>query len=447
VSEVLKRALLVLGATIFALLAVECILRACVVPISGAAGSLFGTTLPPARLIPVEPPRPPLRAGRTGRVGYDDLTGLVRDDPVLGYAPREHAASTNGWWQSNNLGARARHDTSPAVPVGTTRVLVFGDSFASGSRVPQESAWPAVLEAAHPDLEVVSLGVDGYSLAQSLLRYRAVRDTVAHDVVALTLSPGADLWRDVNTLRALAGWRSYRVMPRFVLDGGLRLVPSPYQTPVAIYADNRDGLSPRLREHLRRYDRFYVPWMYEPTPGVAARSILVKLALARWHAALVERFHREALDPGSEAVAVSAAIIHTMRDEVVGRGARFLLVLLPSEIDVGRLRRRRGYHDQWIAIARAVASEGVACVDLANPMLAAPDQLDRGFDGTHHGPRANRLIAATVGGALATTQTLACGALPDASALPPADASLPEPCQITALRKAKCERGDLNPHG
>src|SRR3989442_14892949 len=259
--EVIRRAALALGAAAVVLVALEVVLRVCVTPSPRSAGRLFGSELPPVRLIPAEPPRPPRRDAQPGRIRYDDLNGIVRDDPVLGYAPREHAISTNGWWQSNNLGARARHDTASTVAPGTTRVLVFGDSFAAGSRVAQESAWPAVLEAADPGLEVVNLGVDGYSLAQSLLRYRGLREAVAHDVVGLTLSPRADLWRDLNTLRALVGWRSYPVMPRFVLDGGLQLVPSPYDPPIAVHAANRSGLRPRRPEHLRRYDRFYVPRM------------------------------------------------------------------------------------------------------------------------------------------------------------------------------------------
>ena len=290
-------------------------------------------------------------------------------------------------------------------------MLVFGDSFAAGSRVPQESAWPAVLEAADPGLEVVNFGVDGYSLAQSLLRYRGVGASLAHDVVILTLSPRADLWREVNTLRALAGWRSYRVMPRFVLDDGLKLVPSPYDPPSAVHADNPSGLGPRLREHLRRYDRFYVPWMYDPPRGLARHSVLAKLVLARWHARLMRRLHEDALDPRSEAVAVSAGIVQAMRADAAARGARFLLALLPSEIDLGRLRRRAGYREQWRAIAAVVARDGVACVDLADALVAAPaERIDRGYDGTHHGPRTNALVAGVVGHALAAPQALACGA-------------------------------------
>src|SRR2546428_7764923 len=210
------------------LLALEGLLRAFVTPSPRSAGRLFGSELPPVHLIPAEPPQPPRRDAQPGRIRYDDLNGIVRDDPVLGYAPREHAISTNGWWQSNNLGARARHDTASTVAPGTTRVLVFGDSFAAGSRVAQESAWPAVLAAAAPRLEAAKLGVDGYSLAQSLLRYRGLREAITHDVVVLTLSPRADLWRDLNTLPRPLGWRPYRGMPRLVLDGGLQLVPRPH---------------------------------------------------------------------------------------------------------------------------------------------------------------------------------------------------------------------------
>ncbi len=409
--EIVKRVALVLGATVLTLFALEAVLRVCVRPSRVSAGRLFGSELPPVRLIPPDPPHPPEHVAQPGRVRYNDLAGLVRDDPTLGYAPREGATSTNAWWQSNNIGARARHDTAAAVAPGTIRVLVFGDSFASGSRVPQESAWRAVLEAGTPGLEVVSLGVDGYSLAQSLLRYRALGDAVAHDVVILTLSPRADLWRDVNTLRALVGWRSYRVMPRFVLDPGLRLVASPYDPPTAIHADNRHGVSPRLREHLRRYDRFYVPWMYDPPTGVAAHSVLVAFALARWHVALIHRIHAEVLEPGSEAVAISAGIVRAMRADATAHGARFILVLLPSERDLGRLRRRPSYRTQWHAIAAAVARDGVECIDLADAMLAAPaDRIDRGFDGTHHGPRMNALIAAVVGRVLTAPQAMACGA-------------------------------------
>src|SRR5947199_81418 len=279
--ELMRRAAPALGAAAVVPVALEVVLRVCVTPAPHSAGRLFGSELPPVQLIPPEPPRPARRDAQPGRIRFDDLSGLVRDDVVLGYTSREHAISTNGWWQSNNVGARARRDTAATTAPGTTRVLVSGDSFAAGSRVPQESAWPAVLEAADPGLEVVNFGVDGYSLAQSLLRYRGVGASLAHDVVILTLSPRADLWREVNTLRALAGWRSYRVMPRFVLDDGLKLVPSPYDPPSAVHADNpsRLGSPPSSRGTVSRASTS--PTRSSPHPPSASTAATTGRTTAR----------------------------------------------------------------------------------------------------------------------------------------------------------------------
>jgi phosphatidylglycerol lysyltransferase len=62
--------------------------------------------------------------------------------------------------------------------------------------------------------------------------------------------------------------------------------------------------------------------------------------LARWHRALIERRHAEALEPAAEAVTVSVRIAQAMRDDAADRGARFLLILLPTErdlVDAGRV--------------------------------------------------------------------------------------------------------------
>jgi len=396
--EVAARIVLALGVTVATLGALELGLRVFVHSSRRSTGRLFGTELPPVRLVPPQAPHRVPREKPPGAIRQDDLSGLIREDRELGYAPRENARSTNGWWQSNDLGARARHDTSATIAPGTTRVLVFGDSFAAGSRVPQESAWPAVIEASHPGLEVVSLGVDGYGAAQSWLRYRGLRDRIAHDVVVLTLSPRADFWRDVNTLRALVGWRSYTVMPRFVVeDGVLRLVPGPYDPPTAIYADNRNAPSPRLLDHLRTYDRFYVPWMYEALPTPLVHSVLARFVLARWHDVLIDRRQAQTLEPGSEAVTVTGRIAQAMRDAAAERGARFLLVLLPSERDLGKLRSSNAERNAWQGIVGRLSENGMPCLDLAPDLIAAPaDRIDRGFDGTHHGPRTNALIADAV---------------------------------------------------
>jgi hypothetical protein len=57
------------------------------------------------------------------------------------------------------------------------------------------------------------------------------------------------------------------LQPRFVIDKSqLKLVRSPYTDPLDVFLDNREGLSERLRNRLRRYDRFYFQSLYESPP-------------------------------------------------------------------------------------------------------------------------------------------------------------------------------------
>jgi hypothetical protein len=191
-------------------------------------------------------------------------------------------------------------------------------------------------------------------------------------------------------------------MPRFVVDDRApRLVRGPYDPPTAIYADNRIAPTPRPLDRLRTYDRFYVPWMHEPLAAPLAHSVLVRFVLARWYDVLTKRRHAEALEPGSKAVTVSGRIARAMRDDAVERGARFLLVLLPRERDLKRLRRSDAERDAWRGIVAAFSDFGVPCLDLAHDLIAAPaDRIDRVFDGTHHGPRANALVVDAVARAL-----------------------------------------------
>src|SRR5262249_30679687 len=146
------------------------------------------------------------------------------------------------------------------------RVLVFGESFAHGSRLPQESAWPSVMEHEHADkLQVLNFAVDGYSMAQSLLRFRQICDRLKYDLALLVFVPPIDLWRDVTTMRQLQNpeW-DMPLLPRFVLEGGqLGLVPTLYRDPFDLWRRNGSGLSPELKAYLRRFDRLYYPAKYE----------------------------------------------------------------------------------------------------------------------------------------------------------------------------------------
>ena len=211
----LRRGLFAATPVLVAVLLLEIGLRLMVAPSDRSYGVFLGQELPPVKLIPYD--RPPPKTDRDDwheelvvdgeRISVGDIWGFHRDDPVLGYAPQENEVSLNGWWQSNNIGARKRRDTPPAVEPGRQRLLVFGDSYAQATRVKQEQAWPALLET--ETLETVNLGVDGYSMAQSYLRYRQLKNSIDHDLVLLVFVPIKDLWRDVNTIRSLAKARRW----------------------------------------------------------------------------------------------------------------------------------------------------------------------------------------------------------------------------------------------
>jgi hypothetical protein len=410
--------LLVVAGLAAGLAAAELALRLAAGPSAGGHARTLGVDLPPFPLI-ASPPRGPqasrpaaLPAGAPA-LSEGDLDGVLREDPVLGYAPLEGAVSAHRWWRTDGLGARRDGRLAPTPPPGTRRLLVFGDSFAAGSRVPQEDAWTTVLERTTAGLEVAGFGVDGYGTAQSALRHASLAPRLRHHAVILVVSPWADLWRDVNTLRRLGeGWSSTKLMPRMALRrGSLVTIASPWTDAASFVRDNTPHPSPSLRAHLRDWDRFYDPRIHEPPRGLS-RAFAARLVAAWSGARRRDAVRRETLLPGSEAALVTAAAIRSMRDGAASRGASFALVLLPGEVDLRMLAEERGYRRRWKALRGALCGTDVACVDLEPALSRRRDRLDSGVDGSHFGPTANRLIAALVREHLDVVAPLPAGSRP-----------------------------------
>jgi hypothetical protein len=107
-----------------------------------------------------------------------------------------------------------------------------------------------------------------------------------------------------------------------------------------------------------------------------------------------QRLIASLFDVDAEAVGVSKRIFAQMADDVVRRGQRLLIVILPTHHDLRRMRNRPAFIDSWDAMVRAVCPERVRCLDLRPELIRIPDrELDRGLDHTHYGPRANHHIA------------------------------------------------------
>lgn len=402
--KITQNIVLSLAALVFLLLLFEICIRFLIAPSDDSYGTLFGIELPPLKLPP--PATEPKSVDRSTwyqglivdgkKITIGDLWGFLRDDPWLGYVPEENTISTNGWWQTNNLGAREREDTALTKTPGQQRWLVFGDSFAVGSRIPQEAVWSAVLDTQMDEAEIVNFGVDGYGMGQAYLRYQTVREKIEHDLVLLMFVPTHDLWREVNTQRDIGGdWDMYNIMPRFVIEqGGLKLItyaPSPsYQ------ADHERGTDQALKDHLRQYDRLYFEYVFEE-PRFIGRLILYKLFIRIVYENQRKRFFDSLLTPGSEALEVSTAIFKEMNNDVQRDGKEFVLVVLPSIDDLQKFDRDRAFRDQWGLMVESICTDELHCVDLTEALDALPiEQLDSAFDHSHYGPQTNEMLAGLI---------------------------------------------------
>ena len=104
-----------LGTSLLLLLLIEFVGRLLVAPSELSYGRLLGIELPPHVLpSPFFVPQSVDRSERykglviDGReITIGDLWGLTRPDARLGHAPPESTSSVNGWWKSNDLGARS----------------------------------------------------------------------------------------------------------------------------------------------------------------------------------------------------------------------------------------------------------------------------------------------------------------------------------------------------
>jgi hypothetical protein len=405
-----------LAVTVALLLTIEFVGRMLVVPSDGSYGKILGTELPPYHLrSPFAPPQMTDRSawyetlivdGRKITIG--DLWGIARRDPDLGYAPKENTSSDTGWWQTNSLGARATTEFTRELSPGQTRILVFGDSFAVGSRLPHDETWSVQLDRQNDGFEVFNFGVDGYGMAQSYLRYQRVKGELDHDFVLLMFVPQTDLWRDINTRRDVGdSWPIYWVMPRFIIsDGRLRLVPDPFVQVSPQGSGQMSDWDPLLRSHLRAYDRFYFASRYEQ-PKIAGDFLLYKLAASSYGEYLERRLRSSLFELDSEGMLVTKRIVLTMRSEVTAMEKDFILAFLPTERSLLSGRPSDRYWQRWGEMVTDFCQPGMICIDLAQGMRqASRDEIDKGYDGTHFGPRASRLIAGLIGkklGAIGTS--------------------------------------------
>jgi lysophospholipase L1-like esterase len=146
------------------------------------------------------------------------MTAFWQFDPRYGWS---HAPGTSGRFASlgfdievaiNAQGFRGP-ETTHARASGSRRVVLLGDSHAWGFGVEEEQSFARLLEQLIPNLQVVNLGVSGYSTDQELLLYQEEGHRYETDVVMLVVAHN-DLRGNTRTIES-----SVYGKPRFLLEG------------------------------------------------------------------------------------------------------------------------------------------------------------------------------------------------------------------------------------
>src|SRR6516164_467780 len=135
--------------------------------------------------------------------------------PTRGWAVRPGLSRitvfNNKTLSSNSRGLRGSSEYPYEKPLGTLRILTFGDSFTFGDEVSDNETWSYYLEKLLPGSEIINFGVHGYGHDQMLLYLWEEGIKYHPDLVILG-------FLSMDMRRNMLSFRDY-AKPRFVLDG------------------------------------------------------------------------------------------------------------------------------------------------------------------------------------------------------------------------------------
>jgi lysophospholipase L1-like esterase len=324
-----------------------------------------------------------------------------RTDPETGWSLQPGA--TGRWFNPpyeydvdvaiNSQGLRDVERAGYDKPDGVFRVLLLGDSYVEGLRVPLAQTFGKTLEAALNEAapagqryEVINAGVSGWGTDQQLLWLRSEGLKYQTDLVLLSFFPGNDFQ---NISEALEVANMGRVQKPFFqrTEDGLVLryhpfdpddapQPEPPAAPVEPpkgAVERLAGLRAWLAGHSALY-RFTATVLDEASPGLAlalARRGLVDAPQAVANAAagpdyvpVAYGIYRQPLESDwSEAIALAGDLVTTLREEVGASGGRLAMVSLPAPEQV--------YPERWQRIVQRYTPMQAGRWDLEQPGRAA----------------------------------------------------------------------------
>lgn len=152
--------------------------------------------------------------------------------------------------RTNETGFRSEREFVATKQPGTSRILLFGDSFTAGDGVSNQKRYSDQMELILPNVEVFNFGLSGSGTDQQMLTFRKFAPAIEHDLVVIGVLVE-------NIRRIVARYRVYRSpdgveraypKPFFTLDSGDQL--TLHNVPVPREAHELAALPPDEGEHL-----------------------------------------------------------------------------------------------------------------------------------------------------------------------------------------------------
>jgi GDSL-like Lipase/Acylhydrolase family len=297
-----------------------------------------------------------LRLGGWAAEPVREHARLLRYDPTIGWTKISDGsvvyrfASERVHETSNSFGGRG-----PELNPDGQRVLFLGDSFCEGYLVGDDHVFSYALQKLMPALQLINLGVVGYSTDQELLTYEQAQPRLNPQLVVVLFFDN-DVWFNAVT-------QEYRAKkPMFEMtDTGLRLIgtPVPRPDPKVAAAPCADCLSsPRL---LWLLDRARLRLSAGPSASSGNPSIPAEMQM-----------YRRTQPPEMEnSWKLTAALLQRLRESTSDRLAIFYVPTVAAIYDTSweQTKRVYGMDDQWdIHLAETRLAE--ICERLGIPLIS-----------------------------------------------------------------------------
>lgn len=236
--------------------------------------------------------------------------------------------------QINSEGFRDR-EHSKTKPENTFRIAVLGDSFVAGQEVPLEQTFLNVMERklckdeafSGKKVEVINFGVHGYGTAQELITLREKVWQYAPDIVLLAFFTRNDVTNNYRFPEIKDFFRPYFIFQddKLVFDGAF-VNSDTYRSRLSWWTLAYDTIRDKSR---------IVQIMFKIINSYSDQVKQQRILTEGRETSFVDKVYKEPADTNwQEAWQVTEELITLMRNEVIEKGAKFLVVTLSNPIQV-----------------------------------------------------------------------------------------------------------------